>query len=221
MPKRTKLFDPNDTFPKSAQTAAYKECGYLVASPGFETRREKFERWCELRATPLVIIWPFANRRTMVTMQLFNCTNSILDDEFQASFRDLARIWGASSHQAKHLPVSFADVTPSHARVLAGHLHRLAAETYQRRAAKVTHFRVVEGPPSDGKPKMSYGLGSCSCVFPVEGQRHYACTLLLANGERFQGGFIGTRVPEPEFMRQQFAKQNWTFQLQLAPKNSP
>src|ERR1035441_9598244 len=137
-------------FPTGAQIEAYEVRGYLVASPQFDARRGQFERFCAVNATPLVVIWPFANRRRSVTMQLFNCTVSILDEEFQAAVRDLARIWGASTHQAQRLPVSVADVTPRHARVLAGYLRQLAIEAYKRRAARVRNFLVIDGPASDG-----------------------------------------------------------------------
>jgi hypothetical protein len=40
-------------------------------------------------------------------MKLFNCTNSILDEEFQAVVQNLAEIWGASTYQAQRFPVSF------------------------------------------------------------------------------------------------------------------
>src|SRR5271157_5389445 len=145
-------------FPETKQIETYEARGYLLASPRFDARHKKFERWCDVAATPLVIIWPFANRRRRVTMQLFNCTNSILDKEFQAQVQNLAGIWGASTHQAQSLPVVIVGVSPRHARVLAGYLHQLAAEAYKRRAARVRDFLVIEGPASDGEPKKSYGL---------------------------------------------------------------
>ena len=194
---------------------------YLVASPRFDARREQFERWCAVNATPLVIIWRLAKRRTRVTMQLFNCTVSSLDEEFQATVRDLARIWGASTHQARRLPVSIAEVTPRHARVLAGYLRQLATDAYKRRAARVRNFLVIDGPASDGKPKMSFGPFGGSCVYSVKGQRDFKCIVELDNGERFQGGFIGTREPRIEFIRQQFASRPGTFRLLSALKKSP
>ena len=208
---------PFKMLPTGAQIEAYRARGYLVASARFDARREQFERFCAVDATPLVIIWPFASRRRRVTMQLFNCTVSIPDEEFRAAVRNLAGIWGASTHQAQRLPVAVADVTPRHARVLAGYLHQLAIEAYKRRAARVRNFLVIDGPASDGKPKR-YGA---SCVFPVKGQRDYTCILELDNGERFQGGFISTREPQIEFIWEQFASRPGTFRLLTAPAKSP
>ena len=208
-------------FPSDTQIAAYKTCSYLVASPRFDARREQFERWCKVQATPLVIIWPFANRRRSVTMQLFNCTNSILDKEFKEAVRKLAEIWGASTHQANRLPVSIADVTPRHARVLAGYLTSLAAEAYKRRATRVTYTVVTDGPASDGQPVGAYGLFSGSYVFPVKGQRNFTCILHLENGEQYQGGLIGTREPESVLLQREFGNNPSAFQLLHAPETSP
>lgn len=209
-----------EMFPNAAQIAAYKKRGYFVASSRSDVLHEQFVRWCEVDARPLVIIWPPANRRRSVTIQLFNCTTSILDKEFQAQVQNLARIWGASSCQIQCLPVSIVGMTLPHARALAEYLHEPAVEAYKRRAARVKNFLVIEGPASDGKPKMSYGLFGGSCVYPVKGQRDFKCILELDNGERFQGGFKGTREPELEFIRQQFAMHPGAFRLQNAPKKS-
>jgi hypothetical protein len=70
-------------------------------------------------------------------MQLFNCTNSILDEEFQARFQSLAKIWRATTHQGERLPVLIEGLTPHHARILSGYLHQLAIEAYDRRANRI------------------------------------------------------------------------------------
>ena len=74
---------PFKMFPTAGQIEAYRVRGYLVASLRFDARHEQFQRFCAISATPLVIIWPFAKGRRSITMQLFNCTVSILDEEFQ------------------------------------------------------------------------------------------------------------------------------------------
>jgi hypothetical protein len=104
--------------------------------------------------------------------------------------------------------------------MLAGYLPQLAADAYKRRAARVRNILVIEGPASDGKPKMSFGPFGGSCVYPVKGQRDFKCILELDNGERFQGGFIGTREPQIAFIRAQLANQPGTFRLLSAPKKS-
>lgn len=200
-------------FPKTKQIAAYEACGYLVASTGSDTQREQFERWCEFKVRPLVIIWPPANRRRSVTLQLFNCTTSILDEEFRAQVQTLARIWMAPSYQTESLPVSFVGMTLRRAQALAGYLHEPAIRAYKRRAERVRSIIIVtEGPASDGKPKKCGG----GCVFPVKGQREYTCILQLDNGERFKGGFIGTKEPEREFIVQQFSNEPSMFRLLTA-----
>ena len=146
-------------------------------------------------------------------MQLFKCTNSILDKEFQKEIHKLAIIWGATNYQAKQLPISIDEIAPRHARTLAGYLHQLAIEAYKRRAKRVRGILVTEGPASDGKPKMSGGLLGGVCVFPIKGQRDYNCVLELKNGERFQVGFKGTKEPESDFILQQFATQPSAFRL--------
>jgi hypothetical protein len=72
---------------------------------------------------------------------------------------------------------------------------------------------LVDGPPSDGKPKMSYGVSSVTCVLPIKGWRDFACTVELDNNERFQCGYKGFEEPQLEFIRQDFRDRPGHFRL--------
>ena len=203
--------------PTEQQIEVYKICGYLNATSRFQTRHRVFERWCEMSARPLVIIWPFSKGRRRITMQLFHCTDSILDDEFRSSFKNLSEIWGASSCQSKSLPIEMVNVKLKHAKILAGYLHQLAIDAYKRRATKVKRFLVIEGPPSDGKPKTWGGPFGGGCVFTIPGWRDLDCILELDNGERYKTGFKGMKEPELEYVQDQFANQPGIFRLLNSP----
>jgi hypothetical protein len=146
-------------------------------------------------------------------MQLFHCTDSILDDEFHSSFQNLSKIWGASAYQSKSLPVEMANIKLKHAKILAGYFHQLATDAYKRRATKIKNFGVFDGPASDGKPKTWSGPFGGGCVFTIKGWRDFKCVLELENGERYETGFKGMKEPELKFVREQFANQPGIFRL--------
>jgi hypothetical protein len=138
-------------------------------------------------------------------MELFHCTDSILDERFQSAMQTLAPVWGASSYQSTKLPVSFTGVSPHNARILVGYLHQMAIEAYERRAQRIKSILVVEGTPSDGKPIHFGGGGVYGSVLPTEGMRDLDCVIQLDNGERYKGGYKGMQEPKIEFLREEFA----------------
>lgn len=192
--------------PSKTQVDAFHSCGYVEATASFKRLHGRFQGLCGIGARPLIIIWPAGGRQRNVTVELFRCTDSILDERFQSGMKTLAQTWGASGYQSTKLPVSFTGVSPRNARILAGYLRQMAVEAYQRRSQRIKSVLVVEGTPSDGKPvHFSGGGGSCGAVFPLKGSRDLDCVIQLDNGERYKAGYRGTKEPEIEFLRKDFA----------------
>ena len=192
-------------FPSKRQTDAFDSRGYAEATASFEDHY-RFQFLCRISGKPLIVLWPAGKRQRNVSMELFHCTDSILDERFHSAMKTLAQVWGASGYQSTKLPVSFTGVSPHNARILAGYLQQMAIEAYQRRAQRIKSILVVEGTPSDGKP-IHFGGASVGggVVLPMKGMRDLDCVIQLDNGERYKCGYKGMQEPRLEFLREEFA----------------
>ena len=81
--------------PSKTQVDAFHSCGYVEATASFKRLHGRFQGLCGIGARPLIIIWPAGGRQRNVTVELFRCTDSILDERFQSGMKTLAQTWGA------------------------------------------------------------------------------------------------------------------------------